>query len=334
MKTTTYLIFLSLLFNFSLSAAPIDFKELEKSLKGKGLSGWVHGASDPLGLYVFTYREPGNFFNHAEFPMVASQPSIENTLKSLGRHDEVLVKGYFLENGAPIRHIFVEDLVLIRKYESPNPAPEPYPYQADLPSELLKKTEIFGKVHAVVDEGRVLVIEYKDAVVPVVVGNPLLAKDLFRNDKVKLQIVVRDFPPQPTHVSLNLKSNNPLVVTDRMVDWHGKKGSIEGNLVLFPKSPQVSFNVFALQVPDEQGILREFTLVNFEDAQVFEQIRNKLQSLWDETPVGIENGRNKLIHRGIKLKATGTFNVVEPGQANPQVLLVGPQSIERIETKK
>jgi hypothetical protein len=161
-----------------------------------------------------------------------------------------------------------------------------------------------------------------------------LAKDLFRNDKVKLQIVVRDFPPHPTHVSLNLKSNNPLVVTDRMVDWHGKKGSIEGNLVLFPKSPQVSFNVFALQVPDEQGILREFTLVNFEDAQVFEQIRNKLQSLWDETPVGIENGRNKLIHRGIKLKATGTFNVVEAGQANPQVLLVGPQSIERIETKK
>ncbi|NBX93127.1 MAG: hypothetical protein EBQ85_07860 [Proteobacteria bacterium] len=313
--------------------APISSEELEKELKGKGLSGWIHGASDPMGLFVFTYREPGNFFNHQEFPLVASHAGIEKTLKTLNRHDEVLIKGYFLENGAPIRHIFVEDLSLIKKYESPVPAPAPYPYKANLPQDLDNQEEILAKVHAIAENGKILVVEYKDAIVPVVVGNPTWVKDLYRNDQVKLKIQVRNYPSQPTHVSLDTKSTHPVTVVDRMVAWHGRKGSVEGNLVLFPKSPQVNFNVFAIQVVDSNGLVREFTLVNFEDDKVFEQIRIKLQSFWDNSPGGVENGRNKLINRSIKLKATGTFNVVDPGQANPQVLLEGPQAVDLVFAK-
>lgn len=327
-----FLTFFLGLFVFSLTSfgAPAPLSELEKHLQGDGLKGWVHGATESLNLYVFTYREPGNFFSHREFPLVPGNETVERTLQKLKRHDEVVLKGNFLANQAPITHIWVSHIDLINSYESPTPAPEPYPYKAQLPEDLFSHKEIFAKVHAVANEGKVLVIEYKDAIVPVLVGNPALTQGLFRNDKVRLEIEVRDFPSKPTHVALNLQTSTPLVVTDRMVDWHGKTGFVEGPLVLFPKSPQVSFNVFAVQVADEQGILREFTLVNFDDSKVFEQIREKLQQLWDSESKGIENGRNKLIHRNVRIRAEGVFNVVDPGQANPQVLLTGPNSIKLI----
>lgn len=327
-----YLIFFLLnLIQVSTIAAPIPLDELEKQLKGNGLAGSIHGSSSDLGLFVFTYREPGNFFAHVELPLVASTEQIERTLRTLNRHDEVNLKGFFIENGAPIRHIFVESLTLLKKYENPAPVSDPYPYQANLPEDLVNQPEIIGKVHAVANEGKVLVIEYKDAVVPVVVERPELAKGLYRNDKVKLKIKVRNHPTQPTHVSLDVKAETPLTVLDKMVAWHGQKGSVEGVLVLFPKSPQVNFNVFALQVTDNHGVVREFTLVNFEDDKIFSEIRAKLQGIWDKHPGSVENGRNKLINRQVKLKATGTFNVVDPGQANPQVLLQGPDSIISIE---
>lgn len=317
---------------FSLTAFGLStpLPDLEKQLKETGLKGWVHGATESLNLYVFTYREPGNFFAHQEFPLVPGNETVERALKKFKRHDEIVLKGTFLANQAPITHIWVSQIDLINAYEPPTPAPEPYPYKAQLPEDLFGKNEILAKVHAVANNGKVLVIEYKDAIVPVLVGDPALARGLFRNDKVQLEIEVRDFPSKPTHLALDLHSKKPIIVVDRMVDWHGKKGSVEGPLVLFPKSPQVSFNVFAIQVADDQGILREFTLVNFENTKVFEEIRNKLQKFWDSETKGIENGRNKLIHRNVRIKASGVFNVVDPGQANPQVLLTGPESIQLI----
>ena len=97
--------------------------------------------------------------------------------------------------------------------------------------------------------------------------------------------------------------------------------------MLFPASPQVKFNVFALHQKDQDGVSKEYTLVNFEDEKVFEAIRNKLQSLWDSSPDAVINSRNKLLNTKIRIRATGTFNVVDPGQANPQIMLAGPDSI-------
>ena len=328
MKMNHFFVFSFFVFGFISQAAPIPYPELEKQLKAEGLKGWIHGASQPLNLYVFTYRTPGDFFSHSEFPLVAGNESVEKALASLGRHDEVNLKGQFIQNGAPIKHIFVEALSIIKKYESPSQAPEPYLYEANLHKDLLGQKELLGKVHAITNEGKVLVVEYKDAVVPVVVGKPELTKKLFRNDKIQLKIQVRSFPEQPTHVSLDLSQPEPIKVLDSMVSWHGRKGSVEGTLVMFPKSPQVIFNVFALQVKDEQGVLREFTLVNFENTSLFEKIREKLQGIWDSDTGHVENGRNKLVNRNLKLRASGTFNVVDPGQANPQVLLESPESIE------
>lgn len=309
------------------TASDISFEELETQLKGAGLQGWIHGAVNEYNQYVFTYRTPGNFFDHTEFPIVTENPEVEKFLKTLTRHDEVIIKGSFLNNGAPIRHISADDISMVKKFEEGLPYPK-YQHEAKLPEDLLNKSELTGKVHAIVDGGKILVIEYKDAIVPVVVSKPEAAKDLFRNDKITLKYKVKKHPHLPAHVSVDFTKTEPIKVTDKLVEWHGKEGSVTGTLVLFPKSPQVQFNVFALQVTDEQGVKREITLVNFEDAKVFEAIRNKLQEVWDKSPQKIVNARNKFLNLNVTLKATGTFNVVDPGQANMQILLKGPESLE------
>ncbi|MFM8312830.1 MAG: hypothetical protein ACKOA8_00935 [Deltaproteobacteria bacterium] len=308
----------------------ISLEELENQLKGPGLQGWIHGAVNEYNQYVFTYRAPGNFFDHYEFPITSENPQVLNFLKSSVRHDEVKIKGSFLTNGAPIRHIDAEEITLVNKFEDEMPYPK-YTHEAKLPEELLSQSELKGKVHAIAEGGKVLVIEYKDAIVPVVVSRPELTQGLYRNDKVTLKYRVRVHPKRPAHVSLDISKPNPIVVTDKLVEWHGKDGSITGTLVLFPKSPQVLFNVFALQVTDENGVKREITLVNFEDPKVFEAIRNKLQDLWDKKPQNIVNARNKYLNLNVKLKATGKFNVVDPGQANMQILLSSPESLEVVQ---
>lgn len=307
----------------------VSIEELENQLKGPGLQGWIHGAVNEYNQYVFTYRAPGNFFDHYEFPITTTNPEVAKFLKSAVRHDEVKIKGAFLNNGAPIRHIDAEEISLVKKFDDEMPYPK-YSHEAKLPEELLSKSELTGKVHAIAEGGKILVIEYKDAIVPVVVPQPELTKGLYRNDKITLKYKVRVHPHLPAHVMVDVKQANPITVTDKLVDWHGKEGSVTGTLVLFPKSPQVVFNVFALQVIDDNGVKREITLVNFDDPKVFEAIRNKLQEIWDQKPQHIVNARNKYINLNVHLKATGKFNVVDPGQANMQILLDSPDSIERV----
>lgn len=316
-----------LTFSLSLIAGPgLNLEHLEEQLKTSGLEGEVHGSSESTGLYSFTVRNPENFFENMTFPMTSSQESIREQLKTLNRHDRVKVKGSFVKNAAPIKHIQVDELSLVKKFESGMPESH-YQYQAKLPDELMNKTELSGKVHAVADGGKILVLEYKDVVVPVYVRDEKWTKDLYRNDLVTVKFVIRKHPHQPVHVMLDPKAEVPVVVTDKLVTIHGKPGSVEGNLVLFPKSPQVKFNVFALQVPQANGTTREYTLVNFDDPQAFEKIREKCQELWDKNPGNIKNARNKFLNLNVRLKATGTFNVVDPGQANPQILLTGPDSL-------
>lgn len=305
-----------------------SLEEIQRMLEGNGLQGWIHGAVNEYDQYVFTYRVPGNFFDHYEFPITTENPEVKNFLQGSNRHDEVIVRGTFLSNGAPIQHIDAKEIYLYQKFED-NMGHGKYTHEAKLPAELEGKTELKGKVHAVVDGGKVLVIEYKDAIVPVVVPKPELAKDLYRNDKITLKYQLRKHPHLPTHVAVDITKPNPIVVTDRLVEWHGKQGSITGTLVLFPKSPQVQFNVFALQVVDNDSVKREITLVNFDDPKAFEAIRNKLQEWWDSTPQNIINARNKYLNLNVTVKATGTFNVVDPGQANMQILLQSPTQIER-----
>ncbi|MFL5815307.1 MAG: hypothetical protein ACJ763_17150 [Bdellovibrionia bacterium] len=314
----------------SFSALGVDMALIEKQLTTTGVEGWIHGGFAAPGYYVFTYRNPGDFFDYVEMSLITEDAAITRQLEGLKRHDKIRVKGEFLKNPSPQKHIKAHSIEVIQTYQNPYPM-EDHIYGASVPADLARKSSAPFLVHAVAGDGHILVVEYNDVVLPVYVKNAKLAQGLFRGDIVELKFRVRDEPDQPLHLSLEEKDPEPLKVIESIRSIHGKKGTIEGALILFPKSPEILFNVFAVQqlLPTPSGELsRQFTLVNFDSPEEFAKIRKKLQNAWDRYSGEYTNGRNKLVSKVIRVKATGTFNEVSENQANPQILLDSADSIE------
>ncbi|HEX4383368.1 MAG TPA: hypothetical protein VH083_10475 [Myxococcales bacterium] len=303
---------------------------VEEQLAGAGVEGWIHGAVEGQGEYVLTYRTPGQFFDYLELSLVARDDNVAKQLASFKRHDKVRVKGAYMDhNPSPQKHILVSSIELLKKYESVYAA-EAYQYQAKIPEELLEKTSETFLVHAIGGNGQILVLQYKDAILPVFVRNGLLTKDLYRGDLVKLSFKIQRRPKEPVH--LNLDETQPVEVLESIKALNGQKTTIEGALVLFPKSPEIVFNVFAVRQSLQGGLDRQFTLVNFEDPEIFKAVREKLQKAWDdEGSTAYVNGRNKLVSTKIRIRATGTLNDVDPSQANPQILLDSADAVQIIQ---
>lgn len=313
------------------SALALDLPQVEKELSEKGIEGWIHGSVEKQGLFVFTYRNKDDFFDYIEMSLVSEKPEITAQFASFARHDKVLIKGKVLKNPSPQKHIDVASISLVKKYDSGMPT-EPYKYDAKIPEDLQKASRGTFLVHAIAGEGRVLVLEHRDSIVPMFVRKPELTKNLSRNDIVSLAYVVRTGPEHPMHLNLDDKAQEPVKVVEAINAIHGKPASVEGALILFPKSPEITFNIFALQQQLPDGLSRQFTLVNMEDKEAFARIRAKLQKAWDQFPKEYVNGRNKLVSLRVRVKATGTFNQISNNQANPQILLKDADSIEILGT--
>lgn len=303
-------------------------QELTRELRrGRAVEGEIHGVYPDLDLYVFTYRASDNFFEFVEASLVAPDNALATALAGLRRHDRVRIEGTPLDNRSPQIHIELSALEVIDEYE-PMPAIPSYDYEAALPGDLEAQDSALFLVHAVHEGGRILVVEHRDAVLPVFVQRPDLTRRLARNDVVRLFYEIRGYPDRPVHLEL-AEIEQPVQVVDSIMDLHGKPADVEGSLVLFPQSPQVRFNVFAVLEALPGGHQRQYTLVNFDSADAFAEIREKLQSAWDaadsDTAV---SGRNKLISTAVRVRATGTFNQIDPGQANAQIVLDGPDSIQ------
>ncbi len=294
--------------------------QMEGDLKGPGVLGWVHGAVHERNLYVFTYRNPKNFFDYVEMSLITNDPALQTKLQSLDRHDKILVKGSFTQNPSPQKHILATSIDLVEKYKSGFPT-DPYQHEAKIPDELLNlKTALF-LVHAIGGDGHILVVEYKDQVLPIFVRNAELTKGLYRNDSVQLKFSMQSHPDRPSHLVLDERSLEPLKLVDSIKSLHGKPASVKGALIMFPKSPEILFNVFAVQQELPGGLKRQFTLTNMDDPAAFEKIRKVLQATWDRHPGQFVNARNKLLSTKIQVTATGIYNEIDPSQANPQILL-------------
>ncbi len=106
-----------------------------------------------------------------------------------------------------------------------------------------------------------------------------------------------------------------------IADQHGKPIERCGDLVMFPKSPQVKFNVFALKWDIGDNLFWNYTLINFNDMKLFEDLRTKAQVAWDANLSTMIKGRNYFINPKLKICAKGTGNMIVPTQANPQILI-------------
>lgn len=308
-------------------AMAVDVDQIEKDLGDKGVEGWIHGAVKDHDLFVFTYRNPKDFFDSIQMSLVTDQPDIIAQLQTLSRHDRVRIHGRFLKNPSPQKHIALSALEVVKKYDSGLSA-APYEYEAKIPDDLQKSNVETFLVHAVAGDGAILVLEYKDAVVPVYVKKPSLGRDLFRNDVVRVAYQIQKRPDSPTHLVLDDNVSEPIKVLEHIRDLHGKPAKVEGALVMFPKSPEIMFNVFAVSVDLQAGLKRQYTLLNQDNPEIFKQIRAKLQAAWDKYPNEYVDGRNKLVSKRVRVRATGIFNEIDPGQANAQILLKDASAIE------
>jgi hypothetical protein len=309
----------------------VDMKEVEKELTTTGVEGWIHGSVETQGIYVFTYRTPGNFFDYVEMSLVSDDPAMMAQFAKYGRHDKVRVKGAFIpDNPSPQKHILVSSIELLQKYEEPLPV-EPYQHQAKIPDDLIGKNSGTFLVHAVSGGGQVLVVEYKDVILPIFVHNGDLTKNLFRGDLVQLAFKIQSYPDEPVHLNLDEKNPQCVQLLESIKAKNGQSVTMEGDLILFPKSPEIMFNVFAVKQELPAGLNRQYTLVNFDNPDTFTAIRTKLQNEWDKFPGAYVNGRNKLVSLKIRVRATGTINEVDPSQANPQILLNSADAVQIIE---
>ena len=302
--------------------------KFERELQsGSAIEGEIHGAYPDLALYVFTYRNPKNFFEFVEASLVAPTAELNAELAALRRHDRVRIQGQLLDNRSQQPHVELSSLEVVRKYE-PSPAIPRYEYTAAIPDDLSGKDNELFLVHAVIAGGAVLVVEHEDVVLPVYVRRPELTRDLARNDVVRLYYEIRTRPDRPVHLELK-DMEQPVEVVESVTALHGKPASVEGALVLFPRSPQVRFNVFAVLQELPGNAQRQYTLVNFDSPEIFETIRTKLQDAWDSGGSdSAVSGRNKLISTKVRVRATGTFNQIDANQANAQIVLAGPDSVE------
>jgi hypothetical protein len=309
----------------------LNLDNLRDELETNGLIGSIHGAAADYNLFVLSVRNPNNFFEHQEFSLVTKNKEIANNLASLKRHDQVCLKGSFLNNSSPQKHILVESIIVKQPYDNYNSGLDLEPYQRDinLPNEIKENNSFTGKVHISGENGKILVMEYKDLILPIFVRTPSLTENLYRNDIIKLNYKIQPNPKKPTHLRLNLASENPIEIIDSMAMWHEQEKILTGKLVKFPQSPQVSFDVYALEVETE-GIKRYFTLVNFANPEEFKNIREKLTQIWDNNLETVISGRNMLVNPNIIIEAQGIINVESPVQANPQILLDNPDSINQI----
>lgn len=305
---------------------PALYKKFEAELKSpNGVTIEVHGSDPQNGLVVIGYR-PDNFFESIIISMVAdylspNYKSVQAQLLTLKRHDIIRVKG---ETSTAVvsyqNHFMVNEITVLEKFTSPYDTGETYQHGTDLAQVLKGKNSLIVKVHASLLGGKVFVVEYGDANIPVVVANEALTKDLYRGDKIEIQFDVKTSPHIPMHLALHSDAKAVRMIS-RIADEHNKPISRCGELVLFPKSPQVKFNVFALKYDIGDGLFRLYTLINFEDMVLFQAIRDKAQAVWDGNMKTSVLGRNYYINAKIKICASGTGNMIVPTQANPQILI-------------
>jgi hypothetical protein len=298
---------------------PFDMALVSKELEGDGLKGEIHAAVPEFKTWVLNIYQ-GSFFNSYQFPLAIHDEKVLHDAMAVKRHDLVRIKGKILDNGAAQKHILVTEITVEKKYDSANFQPN-YTHSQAVPDELKAGRSATVIVHSIAEDGKSVMVEYRDLVVQVVVANGELTKPLYRNDKIRIAYEAVDKPGRPLHLVLDEAAEKPIELVDRIADLHGKHATVTGCLVLFPKSPQITRNVYALLEVDENGLMRTWTMANFESMEMFNKITANFEDFWGGHSEEAVNFRNKMLNVGIKVQAKGLLNIAVPNQANPQILV-------------
>lgn len=307
--------FLALVFlitSFSGFAGEIDYEAIGKQLEGNGLTVYIHAASHEIKLYVATWRNPKDFFNSPNLPILSGSAQVAKIFKTLNRHDKALLKGKLKKSEAPIPHIEVSSIEVLELAKNATH----HTYEAKLPEDLKNKTEAIFKVHAIVEGGKALAVEYKDAICPLLCKDLELTKGIYRGDKILVKYQIREAPNRPVHLEVDEKAKTPLKVLKAIKELNEKEMREEGILVKYPKSPAVSIDTYAIEVTDADGIKIDFSLFSEKDGPAIKKVIAK----WKENEKDIVKVRNKFALPKIKLKVRGIVSVTDANQT-PMIIL-------------
>lgn len=320
---------------------PVD---LDALAQGAGLKGTVHGSNRELGTYVFTWAHPGGFFRNENLSLVAGSPEIEAQLSGLSRHQAAVVWGKVVRVTAGQSHVKVEKVEPGEKWDpgvktEPRDRPDP----EALAKRLAKRKRLEAMVHATSNDGSALVVEYRDEVIPVQTppseGLRKQVAGLFRGDRIRFQYRIAEYPRRPMHLVLPSTPETEvsvLEVRDAIHAQHDKELTMEGNLVLFPKSPALRRAIWGVEEKGPDGLHRYFTIFNFEDRKDQDAIDALLQAAWSGETRGVKDARNKYVHTRVRVKVTGKVSNPARNQANPtlitrsaQVEITSPRRLAR-----
>ena len=354
-KMKFFLLLSSFALLFSLTSCKTTFPASDKdgntlaeviaAAEKQGVYGLIHGADHERRMYVLSWSHPKNFFNRYNLVMAPNSRELAAQFKTLNRGDRIFVQGDVRLNKGQ-GHILVNKMDIKKRYvpKADHSAGE-FTRMTKLPGDLATKTREVFYVHATHGDNSLLVLEHGDTMVPMIVKKTDLVKDIYRGDYVELAFKIdesSDNPYRPNHLTLDHNADRPVRVLDAVLDLHDKEISLEGRLVMFPKSPTINRNIFAIEVPYIGKPARYFTILpsSFEGDN-FKNLLAKLQSHWDANPQKIFKGRNKYIHLELECKAKGKGNVVSPNQANPQIFtkiddlhIIGGNKPKPVEEKK
>ena len=304
----------------------VSLEELAERAPREGLRGTMHSANHQLGTYVFTWWDPASFFNSVNFSVEPTTPQAAAALEGMERHQEVLVKGVLVRNGSQ-PHLKVESVEPGKKWSPGVHVDEPREPAKDLGKWLGSRKRVEALVHAIAEDGGMLVVELRGEVVPVQVPPDAALREavgkLYRGDRIEIRYRVAERPVVPMHLVLTAgeKENEPaLRVVDAMKEQHGTTRTVTGRLVLFPLSPVLKRTIWGVEERGPDGLNRYFTIFNFKDAEDQKRIEALLQGAWDAKTDGVRDARNKYLHTRVRVRVTGEVNNPAANQANPTLM--------------
>jgi hypothetical protein len=314
---------------------PVSLEELGRRAQKDGLKGTMHGVNSRLGEYVFTWWDPRSFFMFVNMSAVPATPAVDQQLAALERHQEVALHGQLVMNPSSQPHLRVDRVEPGKKWTPGVTVTEERKKPADVAKELRRKKHVTALVHAIAEDGGMLAIEWGDEVLPVQVPpDPSIrqtVRGLYRGDRIRFRSRIAERPERPLHLAIIPESDGgepPLRVLDALHDLHNQIRTVEGALVLFPRSPVLQRSIWGVEERGPNGLNRYFTIFNFDNAADQKEIDRKLQAAWDSKG-GVRDARNKYIHVKARVRVTGKVNNPAPNQANPTLVTTADQVVLR-----
>lgn len=311
---------------------PVTLEELgERASSPEGLKGTIHGANPRLGTYVFTWWDPASFFLSQNISLAPGSPQVNNTLAGLERHQEVLIRGRLVRTGTTQGHIVVESCEPGKKWDPGVQVTKALERPGGLEKWLRGRSRLQAMVHALSDDGSMLAVELRGEVVPVQVMEPAVreaVRKLYRGDRIEIGYRIAERPERPVHLVLTSgeRPEQPaLRVLDAIKAQHEQVRTLEGNLVLFPRSPALRRSLWGLEEKGPDGLHRYFTIFNFNDAKDQEKIDTLLQQAWSGRPEGVRDARNKYVHTKVRVRVSGKVSNPAANQANPTLVTTSEQ---------